>query len=90
MSLEQEKAEGLAAATLKNDPAFSRAIALARQKIIEQWTTAPTTEMREALWHRWHAVTEVLDQLDVVEGRGHLAQAATKSGTPNPRNAPRP
>jgi hypothetical protein len=78
MSLETDKHEGLAAANLKNDPAFVASIRLAREKIVQQWVAAPTPEEREALWHQWHAVTRLVDGLDVVEGRGHMAQAALK------------
>lgn len=78
MSLETERAEGQAATSLKNDPAFARSIHLAREKIVQQWTAAKTVEERESLWHDWHSVTRVVDGLDVVEGRGHMAQAAIK------------
>jgi hypothetical protein len=78
MTLEQDKLEGQAAVALKNDPAFSKAIALARAKVVENWIASKTPEEREQLWHSWHAIARVLDQLDVVEGRGHIAQAASK------------
>lgn len=87
MTIEQEKAEGLAAVALKNDVAFSRSITLAQKKIVDQWVAAKTTEEREQLWHSWHAISRVLDQLDVVEGRGHIAQAALKQHAETPNRA---
>lgn len=79
MSVETEIAEGRAAQALLADSGFQRATQLARQKIIERWAEAKTVEERESLWHDWHAVGRLVDQLNVVEGRGHLAQAALKA-----------
>lgn len=80
MGLETDRSEGQAAANLKNDPAWQKAISLALEKTVRAWVAAQATEQREALWHRWHAINEVaINQLDVVENRGHIAQAALKS-----------
>lgn len=76
MSIENEKIEGQAASQLLNDPGFVRSIALAREKIIEQWDRAKTVDERESLWHDRQAIKRFIDQLDVVAGRGHMAQAA--------------
>lgn len=79
MGLETDRSEGLAAANLKNDPAWQRAIRLALEKTVRSWVESTTTEAREAQWHRWHAINEIaVNQLDVVENRGHIAQAALK------------
>lgn len=75
LTKEQVRSEGIAASQLKTDPGFQRAQALAREKIILQWTAAKTVDEREALWHDWHALRRFEDQLDVVEGRGLIVQA---------------
>lgn len=78
MGLERDITEGRAAGQLLANEVFAHAIQMAREKVVQQWTAANSVEEREALWHDWHAVGRVVDQIDVIEGRGHIAQAALK------------
>lgn len=86
--IEQAKREGQAAIDLMGNAGFQRALALAREKIHNRWVAAQTVDEREALHRDWHALDHVMTQLEVVEGRGHMAQAEldrhAKPATPAP------
>lgn len=67
-------AQGQNARNLINDDTFQLAVAQARQKFTDEMLRGKSTAEREAAWHLIAALDRVETELQVIFGRGQVAQ----------------
>lgn len=61
------------------DEAVQAAFQELEVRYASDWRNGKTTDERELAWHRTQVLKDVLAQLKVVIGNGHMAQAALKA-----------
>lgn len=74
MTLEEQIRAGERVEQFLNDEAVKAAFARVREKYVDEWTRAPTTETREACWHKHAALADVWAEIGAIPGNGLMAK----------------
>lgn len=74
MTLEEQIRAGERVEQFLNDEAVKAAFARVREKYVDEWTRADTTEAREACWHKHAALADVWAEIGAIPGNGKMAE----------------